>query len=172
MLTIALARLQREESLEIRGEIPPDDPSWEGTELRFSSPLSVFGEVRWVGSGEVFARLELVGTLAQECRRCLEPVTGPVEETLELLFAPVDEVSEGKEETVRKLPEGEDILELKEVIREEVILSQSLLALCSPDCKGLCPQCGTNLNIDRCECSSVEADPRWDALRALKKERE
>jgi uncharacterized protein len=172
MLTIPLVRLEREGTLEIRAEIPSDDPIWEGTELRFSAPLSVFGQVQWIPSGDVLARIRLQGFLAQECRRCLEPVNVRVNEELDLLFAPPDESGEIDEDSVRPLPEGVGTLDLGEVIREEVLLSQSLLALCDPDCKGLCPQCGTNLNENRCECSHEETDPRWDTLRALKEERE
>jgi uncharacterized protein len=172
MLTIPLARLEREGSLEIRSEIPSDDPSWEGTELRFSAPLSVFGEVLWIPSGEVLARLKVQGVLAQECRRCLDPVDVRVDEDLDLLFAPKDESEEMDEDKVRPLPEHLDELDLLDSIREEMILSQSVLALCKPDCRGLCPQCGINLNEDRCHCSREEADPRWDALRALKEKRD
>jgi uncharacterized protein len=172
MLTIDLARLEREGSLEIRGSIPSDDPSWEGTELRFSAPLSVSGQVVWIRGGEVLARLQIRGTLDLECRRCLESVEVEVAEPLELLYAPQDEATEEPEADIRPLPLEEGELDLKEAIREEVILSQSHLVLCRPDCKGLCPSCGTNLNENRCECSPVEEDPRWDTLRALKEGRE
>jgi uncharacterized protein len=172
MLTISLARLEREGNLEVRAEIPADDPIWEGTELQFLAPLSVSGRVQWVPSGDVLARLTLQGILAQKCRRCLEPVSVRVEEELDLLFAPLDESAGMDEGSVRLLPEGVAGLDLAEAIGEEMILSQSLLALCKPDCKGLCPQCGINLNEDRCECSQEESDPRWDALRALNEKRE
>ncbi len=172
MLTIPLGRLEREGRLEVRAEIPADDPSWEGTELRFLAPLSVSGRVQWVPSGEVLARLILQGLLAQKCRRCLEPVSVRVEEELDLFFAPVDESAGTDVGSVRPLPEGVGGLDLVEAVREELMLSQSLLALCKPDCKGLCPLCGINLNEDRCECSQEESDPRWDALRALNEKRE
>jgi uncharacterized protein len=172
MLAIALPRLEREGSLEIRGAIPSDDPSWEGTGLRFSVPLTVSGLVQWLRSGEILARLKVESTLAMECRRCLDPLAVPMDSDLELLFAPRDESAEEGDDGVRRIPEDAGELDLKEAIREEVILSQTLLVLCDPDCKGLCPQCGVNLNEESCECSVEEADPRWDALRALKKERE
>jgi len=63
-------------------------------------------------------------------------------------------------------------LELGTAIREEMVLSQSPFALCAPDCRGLCPRCGVNLNEETCQCISEEQDPRWDALRALNEERE
>jgi len=172
MLTIPLARLAREGSLEIQAEIPADDPSWEGTELRFSAPLSVFAQVRWIPSGDVLARLRLRSSLEQKCCRCLELVSVTVEEELDLLFSPVDERADLDDDTVRRLPEGAGDLDLGGAIREEILLSQSLLAVCRPDCRGLCPQCGINLNEDRCDCVREEPDPRWDALRALKEERE
>ena len=172
MLTIPLFRLEREGSLDIRAEIPSDDPSWEGTELRFSAPLSVFGQVQSIPSGEVLARIRLQSFMAQECRRCLEPVRVRVDEELALLFVPPDESAGADEESVRLLPDGPGDLDLADAIREELILSLSTLALCRPDCKGLCPRCGINLNEDRCECSHEESDPRWDTLRALNHERE
>lgn len=179
MLTIPLTRLEREGSLEIRAEIPPEDPSWEGTELRFSSPLLVTGVASWMPGGGVLARLRLQGQLHQECRRCLEPVTVLVEERIDLLFSPegVGEADEGvgeadRDDESRPLPEGSTELDLTEAIREETILSQSSLALCKPDCLGLCPRCGVNLNEESCQCSSEDRDPRWDALRALREERD
>jgi uncharacterized protein len=172
MLTIPLARLEREGSLEIQSDVPTDDPSWEGTELRFSAPLSVVGQVQWISSGEVLARIRLKGLLDQECRRCLEPVLSPVEEELDLLFAPLDGSEDSDQENVRPLPESAGELDLIDAIREELVLSQSPLALCKADCKGLCPQCGTDLNKNSCQCSTKEADPRWDTLRALNQERD
>ena len=172
MLTIPLVRLEREGSLEIRAEIPSDDPSWEGTELRFSTPLSVVGQAHSVPSGEVLVRIRLHGVLAQECRRCLDPVDVEVEQDLDLVFASMDDSGDLEDEGVRPLPAGSGDLDLAEPIREEVILTQPLFTLCKPDCQGLCPRCGANLNEERCQCSTEETDPRWDALRALNEERE
>ena len=169
MLTIPLARLEREGALEIQAAIPPDDPIWEGTELRYSIPLSISGQAQSLTSGEVLVRLSLRGRSRQECRRCLDPVEIPVEEELTLLFVPPGESNDGNEE-VRFLPEGTADLELGKALREEVILSQRPFAVCRPDCRGFCPQCGVNLNEETCQCSDEGSDPRWDALRALNEE--
>ena len=106
MLTIPLARLEQEGSLEIRAAIPPDHPSWQGTKLRFASPLSVSGKVQWLTSGEVLARVALRGVLAYECRRCLDPLEVPMEEESDLLFAPSEESQEGDHGSTRLLPPG------------------------------------------------------------------
>jgi uncharacterized protein len=172
MLTIPLVRLEREGKLEIQAEIPSDDPCWEGTGLRFSTPLSVLGQAQSVVSGEVVVLVRVEAELSQECRRCLKPVDVRVEEDFDIVFSPVDETSEPVDDTTRVLSDTALDLDLAEAIREEVLLSQSLLVLCEPDCRGLCPQCGINLNEERCDCWNMESDPRWDSLRALKEERD
>jgi uncharacterized protein len=172
MLTIPLPRLEREGTLEIQAEIPPEDPCWEGTELRFSSPLAISGQAQWVTSGGVLVNVSLLGQTAQKCRRCLDPVTVPLEEELTLLFVAPGENSEGEDDSVRLLPQGASELELDGAIREELILSHWPYAVCREDCRGLCPRCGVNRNQESCQCSGEELDPRWDALRALNEERD
>ena len=172
MLTIPLVRLEREGSLDFQAEIPSDDPNWEGTGLRFSTPLSISGRAQSVASGEVVVLVRVEAGRSLECRRCLKPVESRMEEVFDIVFSPVDETGEPVDEMTRVLSDTALDLDLAEAIREEVVLSQSLLVLCEPDCKGLCTLCGINLNEERCNCSNVESDPRWDSLRALKEERE
>jgi len=56
---------------------------------------------------------------------------------------------------------------LEDVVREQVLLSLPARTLCTPDCKGLCPRCGQNLNSASCNCESTAVDPRWNALAGL-----
>jgi uncharacterized protein len=172
MLTIPLARLEREGTLEIQAAIPPDDPSWKGTEFRFSTPLAITGQAQLITSGEVLVRLHLLGQVAQECRRCLDGVEVPVEEELNLLYVPPVENPDELEDGVRILPDRVRELELGEAIREELILRHWPYALCKEDCLGLCPRCGVNRNKESCQCATEELDPRWEALRALNEERD
>ena len=58
------------------------------------------------------------------------------------------------------------VLDLSAVIEQTLVLNMPLHALCRPDCKGLCPTCGHDLNDGPCGCSD-DTDPGWDALRAL-----
>ncbi len=60
-----------------------------------------------------------------------------------------------------------DELDLLEIVREQIILSLPLFPRCRPDCRGLCPQCGANLNTGSCNCRKTDTDPRWKALRDL-----
>lgn len=57
-------------------------------------------------------------------------------------------------------------LDLDELVSEEVSLSLPSKILCKEDCKGLCPKCGANLNVKKCDCKS-DVDPRMEALLQL-----
>jgi uncharacterized protein len=170
MLRLDLARLEREGSVQIRAEIPADDPLWEGSGITFATPLAVNLRAQAAGSGEIVVRGQAEGVIASECRRCLEPVRTEVVEELTLVYAPEDLLS-GDEADVRPIPARARELDLSEAVREELILNLDPFVLCDPECKGLCPKCGVNRNHQTCECVGEELDPRWDVLRrALKNE--
>lgn len=169
MLTVDLARLDREGQVRVRTDVPPDDPLWTNAGLAFHGPLAVDLVASETAAGEVVVRGTVAGTLMQECRRCLAEVRTPLEEEVTLVWAPPDELAEEDEE-IRTLPTGSAELELGPAIREELILSVTPWAVCDEACRGLCPQCGVNLNEETCDCTREERDPRWDALRALKNE--
>ena len=59
-------------------------------------------------------------------------------------------------------------LDLAEVAREQIVLNLPEQVLCSEDCKGICPTCGTDLNEGECRCREDDIDPRWQALKELK----
>ncbi|MGB1779712.1 MAG: DUF177 domain-containing protein, partial [Longimicrobiales bacterium] len=59
---------------------------------------------------------------------------------------------------------------LSKAVREEMILAVNPYVVCEPECRGLCPKCGANLNEGACDCTDDEVDPRWAALRDLKSE--
>jgi uncharacterized protein len=58
-------------------------------------------------------------------------------------------------------------LDLTPVVREDFLLSIPMHALCQPDCKGLCPQCGANWNEGPCDCRDEQIDPRMQVLAQL-----
>ena len=64
---------------------------------------------------------------------------------------------------------AEDELNLAELSRTDVLLQIPMKHLCSPDCKGLCSQCGKNLNFESCDCNKKQIDPRLAALAELLK---
>lgn len=168
MLTLDLVRLEKEGSLRLQATIPADDPLLEETGLRFETALAVDLRASRLGSGEYLVRGTLEGAVAQECRRCLKPVRVPVDEQVTFLFAPRDALGDEEDPDVRPLDPSADRVDLGGPIREELVLTVPAYSECAPDCRGLCPRCGKDLNVETCQCVTDEADPRWDALRALK----
>jgi uncharacterized protein len=102
-----------------------------------------------------------------ECRRCGGAVAGAVVASVRERYVPEGTVAEAID------PEGEvyllidDLLDLEPLARDAVLLELPLAPLCSDDCRGLCPQCGANLNLESCTCEAP-ADPRWAALDQLR----
>ena len=62
----------------------------------------------------------------------------------------------------------EEILETDPILIEQLQLNVPMKPLCRPDCKGLCPECGADLNEGACSCGEAKVDSRWAALAALK----
>ncbi|MBT8488339.1 MAG: DUF177 domain-containing protein [Gemmatimonadetes bacterium] len=145
-----------------------DDDLWKDTDLEWAGKVKVGVRASYAGTGEVVARGRIAGTLVQECRRCLERVDTEFAEELTMVF--VDDADEDEDGGAYALdPVGEE-LELSKAVREEVLLAANPFVVCKPECRGLCPLCGLNLNEGSCDCSTEEADPRWAALRELKSE--
>jgi uncharacterized protein len=151
----------------------PGEVDFSDTGLRQKTAMRVEGLAELLSSVE---EIRLRGTLATEmegdCERCLEPAVAPVRWSFDLFYRPAEDVSSAGEISLK---EGEveigfydgDGLDLKEVLREQVLLAMPMQHLCREDCRGLCPQCGANRNLVACSCAPEVVDERWAALRRL-----
>ncbi len=101
-----------------------------------------------------------VGT-DNQCSRCLETISQDIQLDLEELYSHLSPVD-------TEFHVGADSnLDLAPLLRAEVLLAKSRPVLCQDDCKGLCPQCGANLNRERCQCDTDFIDPRLAKLKQL-----
>ena len=171
MLSLDLNKIrtaeERFEQVYAPGQLPAEDA------FRVAAPVSL--------AFDIFKdkqQFRLVGrvqtTLELTCSRCLEPFTLPVDQTFDLRYQPhAHNTGEGE----REIEEDDlttafyehDEIDLGQLMREQFYLALPMKPLCAPDCKGLCPVCGTNLNRGSCECKREWEDPRMAALRALSK---
>lgn len=116
---------------------------------------------------------EFDGKVETRCARCLDPVSTTVHEDFDLLYRPLkpgklgEEISINEAETEIGFYQGNG-LELADVIKEQVLLALPVKTVCREDCKGLCAQCGQNLNQGSCDCTQERSDPRWSALEGLR----
>ena len=152
-----------------------------GPEVTQKSPLHAAGRAQLVeehrGKHKTLRDIRLNGELRTSlelpCARCLEPVAQQVEREFDLLYRPLgadagkEELSVTGAEAEIGYYQGEGLL-LEDVLREQVLLALPLKVICREDCKGLCPHCGRNLNVEPCSCAEPAEDPRWSALKEIR----
>ncbi len=120
----------------------------------------------------ILVRGELNTTVRCVCSRCLEIFEYRLRlEIAEEFFPTVDVITglplEIPEEDSSFTIDEKHILDLGEAVRQYALLSLPMKLVCRPDCAGLCPNCGANLNLERCRCSASAPDPRWGELSKL-----
>ena len=103
--------------------------------------------------------------LRLECVRCLEPFDFPVVLELEEIFR----LAPAKAHPSSYLVGEDGWIDLAPLLREQAWVDIPMKPLCRPDCKGLCPHCGANLNIEPCTCEQIRIDPRLAPLQKLRK---
>jgi uncharacterized protein len=141
-------------------------------EYRVAAPVELSMTVEKAGgdafrvTGRARTRLEL------DCGRCLEPFESPLDAAFELRYVPQEQnTGEGEREieeddlTTAFYREG--MLDVIDLLREQIQLALPMKPLCTEACRGLCPECGTNLNRTQCDCTPTWEDPRLAPLKGL-----
>jgi uncharacterized protein len=121
---------------------------------------------------EVFITGTLDTATTAACSRCAEEFDLPSRRRFRYVLAP-KAMSDNKDFALRAEDlefsfYGGDEIDLTPLIREQALLALAERPLCREECRGLCPQCGANLNENDCGCSSGGLDPRFAVLRNLK----
>ena len=124
----------------------------------------------YVVEGEFEASSKLI------CSRCLEAFSFAEGSEFAVRYVPRTSVPDGVEEDLEIDHGGLDIgyyderrLPVTEVVAEQVQLAIPMKALCKGDCRGLCPECGTDLNEGNCSCERESIDDRWRGLEEIRK---
>lgn len=156
--------------VEVPRSIPIEDDH--GTEIiavRAGSDLDVVLRMESVLEG-VLASGTVRAVADGVCVRCLEPVQEPVEATFQELFAYGDRAAHhhdvGAPDDEEEHTLVGDLLDLEPVLRDAVVTALPFKPVCSPDCLGLCVECGTTLS-DHPGHRHETIDPRWAALAGL-----
>ncbi|GAB4453704.1 MAG: hypothetical protein Kow0031_35890 [Anaerolineae bacterium] len=115
-------------------------------------------------------------TVEKSCGRCLATFSTPIIVELEEIFFPTIDLASGNP---LEAPEDADeanridelhTLDLTEVVRQAVTLEAEGARYCKADCKGLCPHCGQDRNVQNCTCADEIVDMRWAGLLSLQTE--
>ncbi|MBQ2939201.1 MAG: DUF177 domain-containing protein [Clostridia bacterium] len=151
---------EEREKLVIQDTLDLSGMEWSG-EYPFAKPVIVSGTVTGAG-GIVVLRCTVEYTFEGSCDRCLARFSRGGKLETEHLLILSDEDSEDENAI---LLDDSYLLDLDDVIQADLWLEMPMKSLCKPDCKGLCHQCGQDLNAGACSCSGKEVDPRLAALR-------
>jgi uncharacterized protein len=165
MLRVDMRELARLGAIETHGELKQDDPALEGIDFTLRDPVVVSGRLQAIGEGRFYWHGKLSTAVQGDCPRCLTPVTTPVSLEVGALFTQDAEASDDPD----SYPVAPDAMEIDvtPAVREELVLAAPRYVLCRDDCKGLCAQCGKDLNAGPCGCAPAN-DARWQPFKALK----
>jgi len=116
--------------------------------------------------------LDGAARMHDRCARCLTEIENDIGIAFEEEFVPTTDPNTGAHVRVQLEDDafriGADfVLDLRAALREYLLMAEPLKPLCRPDCEGLCPSCGANLNEASCVCPQ-DGDARWGALAALR----
>ena len=155
----------------------PEDAITYTPDVRQTGPLTVEGQAELLVEhrghketvDDIRIRASLAGTFELLCARCLTAVPTPLKARFDLIFRPEDVDAEPGEHAISE--DETEIgyyeksgLPLEDVVREQVLLTLPSRVLCQEACKGLCPHCGIDRNVEECSCVEETGDPRWGAL--------
>lgn len=164
-LTDVLTNEDKAVSKQIDAELSQISIGGETFQVVWKSPIQFTftnigkGRARINGAGEI--------TFVMNCDRCLKPI----EVKLELVFsrevfAPnmLDGASDQNDD--QRFMDGYQ-LDVEDLLRNEIVINWPMKVLCKPDCKGICRQCGKDLNTGTCECDTFVPDPRMAVIKDI-----
>ena len=155
MIAFSLSRLEKE-NIRLEGTEPPEFILLaESDSFTVSSGVSYALDISKVSGGALVSG-EVWTDISGECGRCLAPVSRRIATEKFQFFV--------------ETPAGVEVCDISEEVRTEITLALPMNLLCREDCRGLCPECGADLNVGKCFCKPKP--PRgsgvWDALDDLK----
>lgn len=134
-----------------------------GRVIHLTAPVEI--DVSYSFDGEGFSLIgSLSSVIEMNCTKCNELFTESFSVPFNERFLKVTE-EEAEEQDCYSY--SGDVLKLDKMAADLILLNAPMYGLCRPDCKGLCPVCGTNLNISQCSCTPEESDNPFAALKGL-----
>lgn len=141
-----------------------EDPLFADLDFVPAEAVRVSGRLSMTGPGRYYWSAKIETAVLRTCRRCLEEVEVAIRAPVSLWFT---EDREDQDPSVWVIPQRSVELDLGDAVREELILAVPEYVLCREDCRGLCDQCGQDLNLGSCACRR-RPDERWSVLEELR----
>jgi uncharacterized protein len=144
--------------------------------VKILSPVSAVLRLDKVGVN-VLAKAALSCNAELQCARCLKHFPMRISSQVNVVYHPANDIAKSEQHQLKAdeldtVFYRDDLIETDDLLREQLILNLPMKPLCAQDCKGFCPQCGSDLNVSGCLCETKEIDSRFEVLKKLKKEKE
>ena len=122
--------------------------------------------------GSILVTGSMIATVHDICNRCLNPVDLSIEFKIEEQYFPSIDIVSGLPLSTN--PENytidkNNIIDLSEALNQYILMKMPMKILCKPECAGICPSCGKNLNESTCKCQDQIKNHRWSKLANLEK---
>lgn len=149
----------RNKKIEYKFEMPQFE--FEGDIIKPVSSCSVVGRIS-ADSDILILTAEIKVDLEMICSRCLDTFIYPIDIDIEERFT-----TNSKSEDEEAVVVLDDVLDITEVVETSIISTLPIKRVCKDDCKGLCQECGCNLNFNTCSCNKEDVDIRFEALKGF-----
>jgi uncharacterized protein len=130
----------------------------ENEDIQFVEPVKLDSTLDFVGD-IIYLDGRLTSKLRFSCSRCLEEFYTDIDIEIHEKFS---NNLNNKDDDINFI-EG-DVIDINNIIENNIEMALPIKKLCNEDCKGLCHNCGINLNISNCECEKGNVDPRLKKL--------
>ena len=154
----------------LREFLPPDDPF----NMKLIRPVNVVLSLdKQADNIRVTGKIE--GSLEVDCHRCLRTFSFPLNEDVDIFLIEEERTPEEDEKELEvedltyEFFDGE-VIEIDQLIAEQIFLALPVKVLCSEDCKGICPNCGANLNEEACQCKADNRQSPFAKLESFKRQ--
>jgi len=161
------------EGLHLSYELSPTEWDLEDKGCCLLEPVHIVLDAVKHGETEVYISGALSAKIQVECSRCVKAIPLPIQSDFHLEYLPAPTAFSAGEAALSpdaldlNYYEGEEI-DLDHEMMGQCLLAIPMHALCQPDCQGLCPHCGEDLNEVNCQCRFEPLDMRWAALKNFK----
>lgn len=146
--------------INVDGNVQLADTDFLGELYHFEEPIKVKGHISNTGKCLILSAT-CVGVMSTQCARCTKTINVPIEFEMDESLVQNNDDNSYDEDVV--VFEGFEI-DIDDMVADNFLMNVEGRYLCSEDCKGLCPQCGADLNVEECGCNNENIDPRWSTL--------
>jgi len=135
--------------------------SFEGDIIKPIGSCEVVGVIS-SDSDMLIINAKIKADLEMTCSRCLDTFIYPIDIDIEERFT-----TNSKSQDDEAIVVMDDVLDITEIVETSIISTFPIQRVCKDDCKGLCQECGCNLNYNKCSCNKEDVDIRFESLRGL-----